>query len=415
MKKLLWVILILVVAVWIGTTVQRDPGIIVIRAAGWRIDLPLWVGAVGMFLFLLAWHYLAKIYRGLFYAGHWVEDFAVHHRKNKAKHLTQLGFVELAEGDWSSAEKHFLSAAKESEVPLLNYLSAAKAAQEMGDAKRRDKYLKLAHDSSKGADLAIGLTQAKLQYQHGQYEQALATAKHLLTLAPHHSHVLKLLKNIYYQLKDWQQLLNLMPKLKKYKVVTQEEAQHLEKELYGYLMQQSLKQGHEITSLWHQMPKVLHTDPDLAYPYAAYLCQGNEADTAENILRQSLKRHWSEKCIQLYGLIQATHPKKLIDQAESWLKLHQDSPHLFLALGRLCMQMQLWGKAQRYLEASLKLSPLPEAYAQLGLLLENIDQNPLSAQYFRQGLIQGMPKQASLEQDLKSSVMLASLSNPEKK
>jgi HemY protein len=55
------------------------------------------------------------------------------------------------------------------------------------------------------------------------------------------------------------------------------------------------------------------------------------------------------------------------------------------------MQAQLWGKAQRYLEACLKLSALPEAYAELGILLEKIDQLELSNQYFRKGLIQFVP------------------------
>lgn len=396
MKKLLGLAIILAIAVWIGTYVKSDPGIMIIRVAGWRVDLPLWLAVLmGILLFLL-FHYLLKLYDAVTKTGFWLTDFTKNRKKQKARKLTHRGFIELAEGDWVHAEKHLLQAAPDSEVPLLNYLSAAKAAQELGEAKRRDHYLKIAHDTTEGADIAIGLTQARLQYQQGQYEQSLATVKHLLQLAPYHPHILKLLKNIYIQLKDWEQLLSLLPNLRKHKVISTDEEKILEKQLYLQRLKQFQKQDvQEIQSFWEAIPKRLHNDPELVQPYAVWLYQHGKTADAENVLRQLLKRQWSDPCVRLYGLLQHPDPLKPLDYAESWLRGNQDSPYLLLTLGRLCMQAQLWGKAQRYLEACLALSPLPEAYAELGILLEKVDQVELSTQYFRKGLIQSMPSELS--------------------
>ena len=49
-----------------------------------------------------------------------------------------------------------------------------------------------------------------------------------------------------------------------------------------------------------------------------------------------------------------------------------DDPSLLLTLGRLCIQQQLWGKAQSYLEASLALQPSITANIQLAKLLEQL-------------------------------------------
>ena len=396
MKKLIWLALLLVFAVWIGIHVEADPGIMIIRVSGWRIDLPLWLAILGLFLLFIVFHYLLKLYDAIAHSSFLVGDFALNHKKQKARKLTNQGFIELAEGDWMRAEKHFLQAAPYSEVPLLNYLSAAKAAQELGEAKRRDHYLKLAHDTTKGADIAIGLTQARLQYQQGQFEQSLATVKHLMNLAPYHPHILKLLKNIYLQLKDWEQLLALLPQLRKHKVISVDEEKSLEKQLYLQLINHCQRQGERALEIfWEKIPKRLQTDAEIAYAYAFTLHQQGNNANAERVLRQSLRRGWSEPCIRLFGLLKHEDPQRALDQAESWLRSNQDSPNLLLTLGRLCMQAQLWGKAQRYLEACLKLSSEPEAYAELGVLLEKIDQVELSNQYFKKGLIQSVPTELS--------------------
>lgn len=399
MIKLVWVALILGIAVWLGVYVDADPGIVIIRVAGYRIDLPLWLTFLLGFVVFVIIYYCLKLYDSIKHSKNWLADFNATRKKQRARKLTHSGFIELAEGDWHRAERHLLQAAKDSDVPLLNYLSAAKAAQELGEAKRRDHYLKLAHDTTKGADIAIGLTQARLQYQQGQFEQSLATVKHLATLAPFHPHILKLLKNIYLQLKDWEQLLTLLPNLRKHKVISQEEEKQLEQQLYCQLIQQAVKQpDQDIDAIWQKTPKRLHADTELACVYGEWLQTQARFEEAELVLRHAIKRELDDASVLQYGLIQQAEPQKALDIAEGWLRSHQDSPTLLLTLGRLSMQAQLWGKAQRYLEACLKLKPMPEAYAELAILLEKVNQSGMAKEYYKKGLMASVPHElASLQ------------------
>jgi len=75
-----------------------------------------------------------------------------------------------------------------------------------------------------------------------------------------------------------------------------------------------------------------------------------------------------------------------IEQAEKWLKRHPQEPGLLLALGKLCIQQKLWGKAQNYLDASVSLLPSHTAYEALGQLAEQMGKQDEASRYFQQAL-----------------------------
>ncbi|MGL5975072.1 MAG: heme biosynthesis HemY N-terminal domain-containing protein, partial [Aeromonas sobria] len=93
-------------------------------------------------------------------------------RRRKANQQTVAATLAMAEGHYSQAEKLMIKGASNSDTPLLNYLSAAKAAQARGDDARRDQYLQKAQEENPKAELALTLTQTQLQIEQGQYDTA---------------------------------------------------------------------------------------------------------------------------------------------------------------------------------------------------------------------------------------------------
>jgi HemY protein len=57
-----------------------------------------------------------------------------------------------------------------------------------------------------------------------------------------------------------------------------------------------------------------------------------------------------------------------------------------LALGRLCLRQQLWGKARHYLETSIALKSNSAAYRELGQVMENLGHKSEALEYYRKGL-----------------------------
>ena len=57
-----------------------------------------------------------------------------------------------------------------------------------------------------------------------------------------------------------------------------------------------------------------------------------------------------------------------------------------LTLGRLSVKNKLWGKARTYLEESIEINPLPEAYRTLATVLEELGEHGAAAVQYQKGL-----------------------------
>jgi len=302
--------------------------------------------------------------------------------------LTQ-GLIEYAEGRFEHAEKILLHQVNYSDNRLLVYLSAARAAQQLGAHERRDEYLRKAHLEAPDADIAIGLTKAELQLAHDQVEQALATLTQINSLSENHTYILILLANTYKHLQDWDNLKQILPALKKHGKLSAESFLSFEVAVCkGQLtnLAKSADSSHLI-NFWNETSSHLKVLPQVIEHYARLLISVNAAGEAETVLRHYLDKNWQESSIVLYSELDVMVDNKQLEMAEGWLKDHQQNAWLLLALGKMCMSLSLWGKARNYLEASISINPMPENYLKLARLLEEHMDEPAAAQeYYRQGL-----------------------------
>ena len=116
-----------------------------------------------------------------------------------------------------------------------------------------------------------------------------------------------------------------------------------------------------------------------------YLRTG-EHDRAEKDLAAELKRSWRAPLVRLYGLVESSEPERQLKRAEDWLRNHSEDPDLLLAAARLCLRLELWGKARSYLETVIALRPTPDAYQEYGRLLTQLGEGEAAADAYREGL-----------------------------
>lgn len=377
MIRVLLAFIILLLSVFLGIQLNKDPGYVLIAINNWTIETTLWIAVFGLlFLFVLTYGFVQfcnKITRTPSMINKW------HSRRltQKAQATTRKGLIEYSEGYWQKAKNHLIQALPNTDTPLLNYLTAARAAQKMGDSKLRDHYLREAQQSMPEAKIAVELTQAQLQLANQQWEQALATLKHLQDLAPRHPYVLKLLMNLYEKIKDWQQLIALLPDLKRNHIISDQAFEQLQQNTYLHAMMDLEKhnQSESITNLYHSLPKSLVNNAKIVAEYTRFLIKNQEYEEAEYNLRRCLRKEFDNKLIELYSLLPCEENQLLF--AESLLKKNPHSAALYLCLGRICLARHLWGKAKHYLEQSIELNPTPTAFIELGHLHEKLN-DPLS-------------------------------------
>jgi len=275
-----------------------------------------------------------------------IERFSLAAKKDLTK-----GLINFTEGHWGKSEDLLMSKVDYSETPLLNYLAASRAAHMQQAYDRRDEYLQRASRQGNGAQLAVAVSQAEMQFTSNQLEQSRATLIRLLEDSPKHPYALKLLAKVYFQQEDWNNLFALLPDLKNLSLVDDSDNRKYQNTAITGIFQ-SLSEKKDIpniNALWQQLPENIQEDPE----YLLLYCRSTE---------------------------------EAIKQAEEWLIDNDKSPMLLLSLARLYRSSELWGKSKSYYNQSLNFSPSSPVYLEFAELLEELSEHENAEICYKQGL-----------------------------
>ncbi len=388
MKLLVILILALFCSVGVALLVKEDPGYVLVTVGQWTVETSV---AVLLVFALVAFVLLYKLVR---YSMR-LADLPKNTRKandqrrlHKAHRLLSTGMEQLAEGKWNSAEKTLIKSANYNDTPALSYIGAAKAAQHLGDDAKRDKLLKLATPQDGQVNVAVGLTQAELQMETGQLDRATQSLENLRLQSPKHPQVLKRLMECRLAAKDWQGLWRILPDLKKRSVLKGAEMTALETEVYHELLAEAAKSDtvETLQKAWKDTPVALRRDVDMVVDYAGYLEGHGAVDRAEQLIRKALDQNWDPKIVLAYGEINRANAETQLKFAEAWLQSHPKDPDLLLTLGRIARRNHQWQKARQYYEQSIALRPAPDAYQELGSLLDQLEEPQKARDSYRNGM-----------------------------
>jgi HemY protein len=387
-KFIVKLLVLVIIALGAILLVKDDPGLLLLRYRDYSVETTLAFALVALMVVVIAIYFCLRLLRGIWSLPHSMQQQSQNRRFGKARRQLTQGLIDLAEGRFEQAENHLIRLVDFSESPLVHYLAAARAAQLQGKHDARDNYLKAAHEARPDAELAIGVTQAELQLAHQQTEQALATLTHLHSVAPRHDYVTMLLARAYYELEDWRALVEILPDVRRKKLI--KEAKLLEMEVAGYCGTLGLATSSQqsFDNAWGKIPKALQADARMILLHLHLMAEQRwQNNSAEQLVLKSLDKQWDDRLIEVYGRFEAKDANVQLTRVEKWLDDFGHNENLLLALGRIAMRARLWGKAQGYLEASIGAKATPAACLALAELFEQQLQQPdEAARYYQQGL-----------------------------
>ncbi len=384
MKKSLLLLLVAMLGLLFAHLLPDIRGLVLIQFPNFQFksSIPIFV------LLLLGTYLIIRILIRLLRAPGQFGEAVGRQRTERAQRKMTQGLIEMAEGNWAKSERLLSQGAGSSETPLLNYLNAARAAQLQGAHGRRDNWLKLAYEQDSDAGSAVLLTQAQLQIDHDQFEEALATLQRVNESEPGHRQALALLSSIYSRLGDWDALRAMLPQLKKKKAMNPDALAAITRRAYIESIKKIGVAGDEagLAALWSDTPAPLQKQSAVLHAYITALTDSSQAAAAEKTLRKALAAQWNTELVLDYGRLEGPDASKQLTVAEGWLKTHANDAELLLSAARLAMRNELWGKARSYLESSISINPRIESYHLYGQLLEKMGESEGAAIAFRSGL-----------------------------
>lgn len=390
MTKIIMTLLIIIVLVLAGVLlVKEDPGFLMIQYQDYSLETTLAFGVVVLAIAAVVINFVVKILLLFIRTPSLLSGFQKHRKIEKSRLMLNKGLIDLAEARFEQAEKKLTSYIEYSENPLLNYLTAARAAHQQGKFDKRDEYLKQAYEASPEAKVAIGVTQGELQLAAKQTERAFATVQNLYESTPRHGYILKLLTKTFLATEQWEEIRRILPDLKKKKLFIDSKYEEIVEMTYlGCLRDMQIFDEKSMDNIYAEIKK---QSPDNINLVLAYLDKletlSNAYPQIEKTIREVLKVKWEKPLVVRYGKLDHPQPAEAFTAAEKWLIDHSHDADLLLTLGRLARKAQIWGKAQQFLESGLEIDPSAELYMELAQhYSEDLKQPEKANQLYHEGL-----------------------------
>jgi len=365
MRGLLWLFVIAALAVALSLAMRGNSGYALFVLHPWRAEVSLnflavllVIGfALGYFLVRLIWHTLRL-------PSH-VRAFR-RRRRAETGHAATLGAVQaLFEGRFVRAEKLASKAIDLGAAPGFAGILGARAAHRLREFGRRDQWLERSKQGESEWRVAQLMTKAELLLEERRFDEARAVLRELHSSGPRHVAALFLMLRAEQGMENWDEVLRIANSLEKHDAMPPEALDSVRVNAHVALLTRKPFDREGFARQWEDTPRAERVRPKIATAAARAFMQLGDCRKAHRIIEEALERNWDGALALLYGECVADDALERLERAEKWLRERPGEAELLLTLGRLCVQRELWGKAQSYLEASLATQPTPAAHIAL--------------------------------------------------
>jgi len=358
MKPWRWLLLLIAIAAlgaiawnWLAA----DPGYVLIRIRGWRIEATV-VGVV--LLLIAAWIVVALAW--------WLLRWPFGALSRRHRHISRKrlfdGMVALVEGRHAEAGRALERAAQYAPLRAPALLAAAEAAHRRGEPARA---LETLDEAGQYAPQAARMLRARILRREGRWDEALALLlpeADANRLPPSGWHELALSALAAGQP---QRARAALEPLRKSNTLGARGFAALEARVLAASLE-SANDLETLLGLWNGLSRQQRA-PDVLAAFAIRSAQLNAPLAAMDEIEGALRRDWSPRLVTLYGELAGDDAAARLRTAESWLTAHPNDAALLVALGRLALRTQQPQRAREYLRRAVGLqSGLGDGWEALG-------------------------------------------------
>jgi HemY protein len=385
-KGLLWLLGLFAAAVAV-TLAARNPGYVQFVYPPYKMELSLTLFVSALLgVFVLGYVLLRLVFTTLRLPAY-VRSFRAERAASKGRAAMMEALKTYFEGRYADAEKAAVRAMELGEQSGLNAIIAARAAHELREFDKRDAYLADARGKSVGESTMRLMAKTEFLLDQKQPQLALNSLKELSDSGMHrHIGALSLELKAQQQARNWDAVLDVTAQLEKRRAIDKVVAEQLRQQAWLEKLRGQASDLAALRALWKAVPGEFRRRTRIVAAAAEAFNRLGDCQGAQQLLTESLAAQWDSELVTLYGECRKDNNVAQIEQAERWLQQHSDDAGLLLALGKLCMHQQLWGKAQTYLDASLSLQPGPAVYTALGQLAEKTGKHDQARAYFQKSM-----------------------------
>jgi len=379
MKSLLWLLAVFAAAVALVVLGRVEAGYVLFTYPPWRVEMSMLLFAVLMLAVFVALYALVRLSGHALALPATVRAYRARRRHERATGALAAALQAYYEGRYARAEKEAAVAFENGPTPGVAALLAARAAHQLRDFERRETWFERAAAAGEPVQTAQIMSLAEIALDERDFIGARNALRGLQGSARHIASM-RLLLRAERGAGAWEEVLRLSAQLAKRDAIAPALAEEYKLQATIELLARSADDAGAFERRWRTLAAADQRQPRIAVAAARHANALGNAALARSILEQALAEEWSTPLVRLYGelprgLDQASRAEEArvrIERAERWLAERSRDAELLSALGRLCAEAELWGKARNFLEAALSFEESRTAHLELARLAEKL-------------------------------------------
>lgn len=385
MRGLFWFLALAALAVTLSLVAGFNDGYMLVVLPPWRVELSLNLALGVLFGIFLLLNLLARAVALTLSLPERVRDFRDRQQRQKASAMFRDAVRLLFEGRFGHALKKAAEAHDAGEAPGLSALIAARAAQRLREPAKQQEWLTRAAGAGGSAEAARLMLEAEMCIEERRFEDAVGVLTRLQQTSGRHIAALRLELRARQGCGDWDEVLRIVRRLEKSGALVAGAAHEAKLRAHR---ENILRLASDPSGLGGYIDRLPADEMDgrLALAAAEALFAQGEHARLRRLIERQLERAWDSALVELYGREgggDEDDASARIARAEDWLRQQPQDAALLVALGRLCMRLRLWGKAQSYLEASLSVAGSRDAHIELARLADALGRGDEANRHYR--------------------------------
>jgi HemY protein len=391
MKSLFWLLAVFAAAVALVVVARVDSGHVLFFYPPWRVEMSMVFFVVAAVVAFVALFLLFRLLGNALALPASVRAWRARRRRERAHTALATALQAYYEGRYARAEKEAGYAADNGPAPGVAALLAARAAHQMRDFDKRDRWLDRADGSGDSLQAARLVSRAELALEERDFAAARDALRSLHGAGPKHVATTRMLLRAERGAGAWDEVLRLASQLSKRDAIAPALAEEYKVQATVELLARAADDAVAFERRWRGVAVADRIQPRIAAAAARNATALGKAALARDILENALAAEWVSQLVLLYGSLperldpeaRIAEARARIERAEQWLLERERDSHLLATLGRLCAQAELWGKARSFLEASLSFEESRAARIELARLAERLGQSDEAQRHFR--------------------------------
>jgi len=385
-KGLFWVLVLFGLAVAAALGARLNDGYVLLVFPPYRAEVSLNLFVLALVATVLALYMAMRALAVTFGLPKRVREYRERRQRERAGLIFQDAVRLLFEGRFGQAMKKAGEAYDAGTARGLSALIAARAAQRLREPEKLQDWMRRAMSDDVRNEAATLMLEAEMMNESRRFEEALAALGKLQGKQGRHIAALRLELRARQGTGDWDGVLKLARQLEKRDALPPEVAREVKTLAHLENIARRRADAGQLQDYLRAVPAAEY-GRRLVLAGARALVDLDAPDAAQKLIEGALDGYseagWQPELVALYGGLTGPGLTARIARAEKWLLQYPDEAALLLALGRMCMNQRLWGKAQSYLEASLAVEETRDAHLALADLCDQLEQSDEANRHFR--------------------------------